>query len=161
MNVGEGVVTVSRLERLAAPSHESEMMKGLRELGGTANTVKYEILNLVLDWHDNGGIIRARSERVIDSRVRKEIVTLDIERMEAADELLTYSDQGNPVRLRLDAPLMRIDDVFGADSKRTLNHQFSRVIRPAKRKAYKRRWSLLFWEDAALQIHYHVLATQR
>ncbi|MEM8625383.1 MAG: hypothetical protein AAGG47_17925, partial [Pseudomonadota bacterium] len=82
--------------------------------------------------------------------------TLDIGRMEFRGEAGVYSTEGRGILLLQDErhpsrsiPLVRLDDAFRENPRRTLNRLFEKIANPASKSVDRRLLPLMFWLDVA------------
>ena len=86
----------------------------------TANMVRDLVTATIWIWHVDGGVIvTAKGEE------------LDIERMERMGEAFVYSTKGKVIYLEPGVPLVRLDDSFGENTRRTLNRMKEKLKNPS------------------------------
>lgn len=137
------VLKIARIERLRCPKHLIALARYFKDDRSTANAVRDRILSTVYEWHMDGGSVLTASG-----------VELDVGRSEYSGEAYMYSTRGETVYLDRDCSvkLCRIDDVFGADTRRTLNRIFARSEGVGLYRVQYRQLSLIAWLDIARKI---------
>ena len=113
--------------------------------------------NLIWEWYESGGGIKAhvpkeRGKHPKSATKSVKYYTLDIARMELLGELTLYSIYNEPVLVDLETRLIRVEESFRSNTRRTLNRQFAKIGSPSRRLVVKSLWSLMFWEDVAFKI---------
>jgi len=99
---------------------------------------------ILWNWHASGGCIVTATGEV-----------LDIERMERLGEAFVYSSEGNVIYLEPGIPLVRLDDAFRENTRRTLNRMKEKLRKPCTKRVDKRLLPLVFWLDVAKKIIEH------
>jgi hypothetical protein len=95
----------------------------------------------VWDWYVEGNrVVIPTGEQV------------DIDRMERVGETSVYSTKGKVILIEEGVPLIRLDDAFGQNTRRTLNRVFEKIDQPNKRRVDRRFLPLMFWMDVARKI---------
>lgn len=110
----------------------------------TANMVRDLVTAILWNWHASGGCIVTATGEV-----------LDIERMERLGEAFVYSSEGNVIYLEPGIPLVRLDDAFRENTRRTLNRMKEKLRKPCTKRVDKRLLPLVFWLDVAKKIIEH------
>lgn len=156
-NENTSFVIGARLEKLRNPQEEARLATWLKSLGSTANESRDAMTNLIWEWHESGGDIKARVPKERGKRPKCAVkslkhYTLDIARMELLGELTLYSIYNEPVLLDLETRLIRVEESFRSNTRRTLNRQFEKIDSLSRRRAVKSLWPLMFWEDVAFKI---------
>lgn len=140
-------VTAATPEKLRNPMEESRRASVIQSWAGTANLIRDCIQELIWDWHVEGGKI------VTGSRQPQELC---LERMETLGEAHVYDVDGQKISLHCanEAPLylVRVDDCFRRNTRRTINRHFEKINNPSNRAVDRRLRSLMFWEDVAIKI---------
>lgn len=127
--------------QLSNPAGMSSLARYFRGQAPTANLVRDLICGTVWEWHAAGNLILMPTGE-----------HLDIERMERLGEASVYSGAGKIIFLEDSVPLIRLDDAFGENTRRTINRVFEKAARPSKRRVDKRLLPLMFWMNAARRI---------
>lgn len=136
-----GRVYVAPTTKLRDPNHESELARFHRAGASSANMARNHMTFSILDHHEDGGIILTAKGAV-----------LDLERMETLGEQFVYDTDGKTVHLEDDVPLIRLDDSFGANPRRTMNRFFQKADQPSSQCVDHRLLSMMFWADASRKI---------
>lgn len=136
----ETIITASPVSRLRDPEHERLLAIIHKPTAPTANLVSQRVMSRILDWHATGNIIETHDHRV-----------LNIKRMEFVGEQFVYDIGGKPIFLEKGVPLIRMDDCWGENSRRTINRHFEKIDRPSTQQVDKRRLPMMFWMDISMK----------
>ncbi|WP_299500459.1 hypothetical protein [uncultured Roseobacter sp.] len=140
-------VVAASVEELRCPREEAKRAAIIRTWAETANLVRDRILMEIWNWQQIGG-------RVIPSPASNTAVDLD--RMESLGEMHVYDVDRAKISVACHNEnqilLVRSDDCFGENTRRTLNRHFEKIYDPSKRAVDRRLRSFMFWEDVAIKI---------
>jgi len=136
-----GEIVAATAWRLSNPAEMSSLGGFFKGQAPTANLVRDAIFSTVWDWYVEGNrVVIPTGEQV------------DIDRMERVGETSVYSTKGNVILIEEGVPLIRLDDAFGQNTRRTLNRVFEKIDQPNKRRVDRRLLPLMFWMDVARKI---------
>lgn len=123
------------------PVHTSLLARFVFDQVGSANMVRDLALVTIWEWSAYGGEISLTPSGL-----------LDLERMETNDEHFVFLKDGKPALLEPEVPLLRIDDCWGRNSRRTLNRLRKRIATPSAERTDQRLPPMLFWLDTYRKI---------
>jgi len=63
-----------------------------------------------------------------------------------------FKDEAAPKPKGASMKLTRMDDVWGANSRRNMNRLFEKIEAPAQRAVDRRLWPMMFWLDVSWQL---------
>lgn len=132
-----------RLSQLYCPKEEAVRAAKSRLLGRTANQVRDEVTNTVYDWHADGGLI---------ATVGRQTATIDMTRLEYRGERTAYSVDGKVTLLGDGIELIRVEDSWGSNTRRTWNRHFEKINNPSSSSVDRRLIPGHFWEEVAVRI---------
>lgn len=130
--------------QLSNPTAMSALGDFFKRQAPTANLVRDAICASVWDWYADGNqVLTPTGEE------------LDIERMERVGEISVYSTKGKVIFLEQGVSLIRLDDAFRQNTRRTLNRVFEKIEQPIGRRVDRRLLPLMFWMDVTRKIIDH------
>lgn len=132
-----------RLSQLYCPREEASRAAKARLVGNTANQVRDEITNTIYDWHADGGLI---------ATVGRYAAEIDMTRLEYRGERTAYSMDNKVIILGDAIELVRVEDSFGSNTRRTLNRHFEKIGNPSSSCVDRRLIPGQFWEEVALRV---------
>ena len=136
-----GEVVAAAAWQLSSPEKMSALAVYFKGQAPTANLVRDAIFVTVWEWHIDGNrVLLPTGDQ------------LDIERMERVGETPVYSTSGKMILIEEGVPLVRLDDAFGQNTRRTLNRVFEKISQPSKRRVDRRLMPLMLWMDVAQKI---------
>jgi hypothetical protein len=127
--------------QLRHPSSMIELAQYFKECEPSSTLIHASIEASIWDWHVAGNSISTAKHE-----------ELDIERMERDGELTVYSKQKATIYLQKPVPLVRLDEAFGCDPRRTLNRLFEKIEKPNTRATDAGLLPAIFWLDLARKI---------
>lgn len=136
-----GEVVAATAWQLSDPAEMSALGSFFKGQAPTANLVRDAIFSTVWDWYVEGNFVLVPTGE-----------QLDIDRMERVGETSVYSTKGRVILIENGVPLIRLDDAFGQNTRRTINRVFEKIDQPTKRRVDRRLLPLMFWMDVAKKI---------
>lgn len=156
------------ISRFRDPAHAQLLAVAHKSTAPTANLMIQRTMDRIIEFHKKGGKVYHDGAEVLfrgGSRAKGPMQELNVARMERAGEASVYDANGQRVFLALDfhsqlkknaamnsVPLVRMDDAWGANSRRTVNRFYEKIETPSERAVDRRLWSMMFWLDVSHQI---------
>lgn len=161
-------VHVSPVSKLRDPLHASFLAGVHKPTAPTANLMLQRAMSRVIEFSKQGSEIihdGAETRLSCGRKIKGPKQVLDIARMERFGEASLYDTKGQRVFLIRDfkdealeqpkgltLPLIRMDDAWRMNSRRTINRHYEKIEHPSQRAVDRRLLSMQFWLDASAQI---------
>ncbi|OUS37251.1 hypothetical protein A9Q94_06520 [Rhodobacterales bacterium 56_14_T64] len=132
----ETIITASPVFRLRDPEHERQMAIIHKSTAPTANLIIQRLMSDLFAWHVAGNVFETHDQ-----------LEIDFQRMETLGEQFVYDIKGKAIFLMRDVPLVRMDDCWGKNSRRTMNRLLEKIDRPSHQLVAFCNLSRMFWLD--------------
>lgn len=133
-----GTIYGPRTVKLRCPDTEQELIAFGQSLSDSAQMCHDRVQRVLLEWHDQGGLVANADGCVID-----------FERILRSGEAGVYDVSGGTIWLDRRTQLLEPDSAFGESARRTWGRMFQKLGRTSTRRVSIANMSRYFWLSVA------------